>query len=125
MLNAIVAELKKGSIKNVVPFPYDKLPAAPYVVVREGSDPITGFRRYTISTHYAAMGQVQQKVYTVKELSQLLNGFKGTTANGNTHELMPVRDSKTRGVWLSDFYMDPGDKTSVLDRAWDTAGIIF
>ena len=41
MITKIVAKLKEGTIKNVVPYGKAKpMPAAPYIVVKEESDPL-------------------------------------------------------------------------------------
>jgi len=46
MITKIVAQLKTGSVKNVVPFGMGSLPAPPYTVVKGERDP-TGQGLYT------------------------------------------------------------------------------
>lgn len=73
-LEEIVAKLKTGTIKNVVPYG-SALPAPPYIVVKEEPAPGLGYTRYRIIVHMA-IGQVSPLAkYVRKDLYSLLSLF--------------------------------------------------
>ena len=81
----VVARLKTGSIKNVVPFG-SSLPVAPYVVVRE--EPAPGNEvRFRIIAHMAQGQDIALRAYIFTELSTLLSGFSALSSVGNQFEL--------------------------------------
>jgi len=91
MQGAIIARLKQGSIKNVIPFGSKKHGLPPYVVVKIEQ----GAGRINIRVILRIEQGAQQlyRPYMFKEVSDLLTGFRSTDEHGNT---FIVRDS---GEW--------------------------
>lgn len=94
MITAIVAKLKEGKVKNVVALGQaTKLPAPPYIVVREENDPLGRGDIYRVIIHGPIGTIVLLKEY-MAEVQSLLNDFEGTTHLGNKQRICaegPVR----------------------------------
>ena len=84
MITAVVALLKTGSIKNVVPFGSASA-GIPYVVVKPEQAP--GGRRFRIIAHYAAGQQIYLEAYIRDEVVTLLDKQLLTSRNGNHNRL--------------------------------------
>jgi len=108
LLPKVVARLKTGSIKNVVPFGSD-LPAAPYVVVKPESGPVGRLLR--IIAHRAQGEQLKLEDYVFGELSTLLSGFESTDRHGN---LFKVRSTEE---WI-DVAAVSDDSTISMERVF-------
>jgi hypothetical protein len=81
----VVARLKTGSIKNVVPFG-SRLPAAPYVVVKE--EPAPGNEvRFRVIAHMVEGQDLALRSYIFNELSGLLSGFEADSSSGNHFQI--------------------------------------
>jgi hypothetical protein len=114
MITKIVAQLKTGSIKKVIP--YGKpIPTPPYIVVKEFTHPMGN--GYFIIVHFNQGQQILLDDYIKKDIPTLLNNFKATTRNGNLQELQsdifePIPElqvqndddtiSKERVYWMPD-----------------------
>jgi hypothetical protein len=85
MQTKVVAKLKTGSIKNVVPFG-SPLPVPPYVVVKE-ENAGNHMVRFRIIPHMAQGGTIQLRAYVFTELPTLLADFESTDVNGNHFKL--------------------------------------
>jgi len=89
MLTKIVAKLKTGSIKSVVPFG-TKLPAPPYVVVKPEVVLGTG-RRFRVIAHVAqsATGSGAQTTLEdyIREAIGLMEEFQATSRTGKVNRL--------------------------------------
>jgi len=73
LLNAIIAKLKKGSIKNVIAFgDTDIIPEMPYVVVKPEKGAIENTRQYRIIVHHNRGMFDELEAYAMKEIDQLL-----------------------------------------------------
>ncbi len=83
MLTKVVAALKTGSVKNVVPFGM-ALPAPPYVVVKPESA-ISG-RRFRVIAHFSR-GQILQMEDYIREVCALLSEFQATSRHGAVNRL--------------------------------------
>jgi hypothetical protein len=106
MLLKIVAQLKNGSIKNVVPFG-SALPAAPYVVVKPEKLPYgRGFR---IIAHAAKGGNILLENYAMDEVITLLHDFTESDRFGNR---FTVKDT---GEW-TDVAAISDDSTISMER---------
>ena len=98
MLTKIVAKLKTGSVKAVVPFG-SKLPAPPYTVVKPEIVPGVG-RRFRIIAHRAQGDQTLLEDYILEVLG-LLRFFQATSRHGALNRL-GLEESITDVVALSD-----------------------
>ena len=110
MLTKIIAQLKTGSIKNVVPFGKN-LPAAPYVVVRMEKH-IAG-RGIRVIAHVTkgetGADVIQLDNYIMDEVITLLHDFTNTDRFGNRFN---VRDT---GEW-TDVGPESDDSTISMER---------
>ena len=87
MLSKIIAQLKTGSISNVVPDGSTPGLQAPYVVVTQGTDVLGRGTAFTINTHYPPDYQIILNDYVRGELTTLLENFTATSHNGNLNTL--------------------------------------
>lgn len=106
MLPKIVARLKTGTIKNVVPFG-SKLLSAPYVVVKPEIG--IGGRIFRIICHRIPGEQMQIEDYIFDELSDLLTNFKSKDRYENTFKILATED------W-SDITTENDDGTISMER---------
>lgn len=85
MITKIIAKLKTGTIKNVIPYGMDSLPAPPYIVVK----PIGGnnTRVYEIFVHMKPGQQTFLEDYIFNDLSNLLSDYKTTSRHGNLNKV--------------------------------------
>lgn len=97
MITKIVAKLKTGSIKAVVPFG-TKPPTGNYVVVKQ--EPVSGnMTRFRIIPHMVQGSQVALNDYIFHELSDLLTGFESDDSNVNHFKLEePPEGAEWTGV---------------------------
>lgn len=87
MIDKIIAQLKTGTIKNVVPFGYGSRPAPPYIVVSQMTDPIGRGIVYRIHVHMMPGQNLDLMDYTIEDISTLLDGFEATTRHANTNTI--------------------------------------
>jgi hypothetical protein len=118
MLTKIVAKLKTGTIKNVVPFG-TKAASAPYVVVKQ--EPAPGnMTRFRVIPHTAQGGQEVLNAYVFNELSTLLSGFASTDVSGNHFVLEEPELKEWTGVGaVSD------DNTISMERCFYAPLLLF
>lgn len=85
MIDKVVAQLKTGVIKAVVPFGARDLPPAPYIVVKEEPAPDLGYTRFRVIYH-ALPGQIlPMRTYVRKDLMTLLDDKTLTGTGGNVN----------------------------------------
>ena len=82
MQGRIIARLKEGSIKNVVPFGTERYGLPPYVIVKLE----TGHQRINVRIILRIPQGTQQlyRPYLFSEVSDLLKDWMSTDENGNT-----------------------------------------
>jgi len=120
MQTKIVAKLKTGSIKSVVPFG-PKAPAAPYVVVKEEKAP-GNMARFRIIPHMAptAVNVTAIEDYTLSELSTLLSDFEADDRDGNHFKLEEPDEKEWVGIGaVSD------DNTISMERSFYAPLLLF
>jgi len=107
MQGDIIARLKTGSIKNIIPFGSDTFGLPPYVVVKTE----TGINqiRVRIILHIEQGTQQLYKPYIFDELSELLKNYRGKDNFGNNFILRDSGDWKEASA-VSD------DKTLSMER---------
>jgi hypothetical protein len=98
MLTKIVAKLKTGSVKNVIPFG-DSPPAAPYTVVKPETS--MGGRRFRVIAHRAKGQQIQLEDY-IREVIVLLEDFQATSRGGAVNRLGRVESITDIGAVSDD-----------------------
>jgi hypothetical protein len=110
MNKAIIEVLKTGSIKKVIPFGNsDKMPAAPYVVVKPEPGANNGRLNFRIITHVKQGYQDKLNAYIFQELSELLSNKQITTERGNKFTVMST------GEWTGAIGMND-DHTISMER---------
>lgn len=87
MITKIVAQLKTGKIKNVVPFGSGNLPAPPYAVVKMENDGLGRGRMVRIIGHMLPGQQTFLEDYMFNDVSVLLDGLKMISRHGNRNIL--------------------------------------
>jgi hypothetical protein len=92
MIKPILTQLKTGSIKNVVQFGVDTLPAPPYVVVRRERDPGDRGFLFRVIAHFQPNQQAWLEDYIFNEVITLLDNFSGETRHGNDNEVFTTVD---------------------------------
>lgn len=85
MLSKVIAKIKTGSIKTVIPYGYAR-PAPPYVVVRTSADPLGRGKIFRIFWHFSQGGQALLDDYD-GEIISLLDGFNADSRKGNNNQL--------------------------------------
>jgi len=85
MISKVIAKIKTGSIKKVVPYGWAR-PAPPYVVVRTEQDALRRGVIFRIFWHFAQGGQALLDDYD-GEIQTLLDGFNADSRKGNTNQL--------------------------------------
>lgn len=108
MTSAIVARLKTGTIKNVVPFG-SKPTAVPYIVVKCESG--TGVRTVRVTVHHNQGYQKDVEKYVFNNLSALLRNWTGTDSSGNSFRLKDA-DEYTDIIAIND------DSTISMERVF-------
>jgi hypothetical protein len=120
MITKVIAKLKTGSVKNVVPFG-SPLPSAPYVVVKE--EKAEGNRtRFRVITHMAqtVANVLALDTYTKSELSTLLGDFEADDRFGNYFKLEEPDEIEWTGVGaVSD------DSTISMERCFYAPLLLF
>ena len=111
MIDKIVAQLKTGSIKNVVPYGSPQLPNPPYIVVRPEADSIGRGTVYRIIIHMLPGQQIFLEDYLRKDISDLLDEFGATTRHGNYNELMTTDE-------YNDIIISNDDGTISMERSY-------
>lgn len=118
MITKIVAKLKEGKIKNVVPYGKAKpMPAAPYIVVKEESDPLDRGTIYRVIIHVAAGGNIFLKTF-MAEAQALLDNFEDETYLGNWQRI--YADCQMSGT-----IVDNDDGTIAMERTYLSPTIFF
>jgi len=116
MKPVVVAKLKTGTIKNVVPFGTDK-PVAPYVVVKEEPAP-NQETRFRIIAHMAKAQDLVLRAYVFTELSTLLSGFEDESSSENRFQL------EDRGEWYPVAAVSD-DSTISMERCFYAPHLLF
>ena len=117
MMTKIVAKLKTGSIKNVIPYGYGITPAnPPYVVVKRES--AENQFRWRIIAHMKPGQNIAIDDYIFGEVSELLGDFVTTTRHGNTADL-------DRSDEYSDVAQQSSDGTISMERIFYSPRIMF
>ncbi len=89
MITKIVAQLKTGMVKNVVAYGQTTvMPASPYIVVKEETDPLGRGDIYRIIVHAPMGAMVFLKQY-MADVQRLLDGFAAETYLGNYQRIYP------------------------------------
>jgi hypothetical protein len=99
MLTKVVAVLKTGSVKNVVPFG-SKLPVPPYDVVKPEIVPGIG-RRFRVIAHRLQGEQIQLEDH-IREVIGLLEDFQATSRHGAVNRLGRVESITDIGAVSDD-----------------------
>jgi hypothetical protein len=89
MITKIVARLKTGTIKNVVPFGSLNNPAPPYIVVKSEKDPLGRGRLYRIFTHMQPGQNIFLEDYVFGPVTNLLSNFSTDDRHGNHNKVLP------------------------------------
>lgn len=119
MISSIVAKLKTGTYKNVVPYGYGSLPAAPYIVVKQEQDILSRGTAFRIIAHFLPGQLIAMEKYIRNELSNLLSGFSGTTTAGNDFTLQDDYNVFPETIISND------DKTIAMERVFYTPDVMF
>jgi len=120
MITKIVAKLKTGTIKNVVPFG-SPLPTAPYAVVKEEKS-AGNMTRFRVIAHAAqnAANVLVLDAYVKTELSTLLGEFEADDRNGNHFRLEEPDEKEWTGIGaVSD------DSTISMERVFYAPLLLF
>jgi hypothetical protein len=118
MLTKIVAKLKTGSVKNVVPFG-SPLPIPPYIVVRE-ENAGGNLTRFRVIAHMTQANVLTLDTYVKGELGTLLAGFEGDDRFANHFKLEEPIDKEWTGVGaVSD------DNTISMERSFYAPLLLF
>lgn len=118
MITKIVAKLKEGTIKNVVPYGKAKpMPAAPYIVVKEESDPLGRGTIYRVIIHVAPGANIFLKTF-MAEVQALLDNFEAETYLGNWQRI--YADGPLSGI-----IVDNDDGTIAMERNYLSPTIFF
>lgn len=88
MTTKIVARLKTGRVKNVVPYGTEQLPNPPYLVVKEEEDALGRGTIYRVIGHFKPGQQIDLTDYMRSDVDDLLNGFKARDRHGNYNILL-------------------------------------
>jgi hypothetical protein len=119
MITAIVTKLKTGPYKQVIPFGYGSLPAAPYIVVKQEQDILSRGTAFRIIAHFLPGQLVAMEAYIRNELSTLLSGFSGTTSAGNNFTLLDDYNVFPETIISND------DSTIAMERVFYTPDLMF
>jgi len=102
MIDLVVAKLKTGSVKNVVPFgSAPPLPSPPYVVVKEEPSNL-GYTRYRVIAHFSPGQVLPLRTYCRKEAYNLLAYVELTGSAGRRNTLSPLGPDGTLTTTNSD-----------------------
>jgi hypothetical protein len=108
MIDKVVAQLKTGTIKNVIPFGF-QTPNAPYVCVKPESVPMG--RAFRCIVHVKPDYVLDMENYLFNELSTLLKDWRTTDRHGNT---VTVKD----GDEYTDIVAVNDDSTISMERVF-------
>jgi hypothetical protein len=118
MITKVVAKLKTGSLKTVVPFG-TKPTAIPYVVVKQEKAP-GNETRFRIVAHAAQGQQSILNAYIFHELSDLMTGFEADDVNTNHFKIEEPNEKEWVGVAaISD------DNTISMERSFYAPLLLF
>jgi len=117
VITKIVEQLKTGTIKNVVPYGVEQLPAPPYVVVRPERDMLGRGRAYRIIVHMQPGQQIFLEDYVFNDLFDLLDNFTATSRNNNYNRLLTEND-------YTDIIISNDDGTISMERVFLLPSII-
>lgn len=118
MITKIIEQLKTGSIKNVVPYGVEQLPAPPYVVVRPESDTADRGRAFRIIVHMQPGQNIFLENYVFNDLSDLLDNFASRSRHNNYNVLL------TENIY-SDIITSNDDGTISMERVFLLPSRIF
>ena len=111
MITKIVERLKTGTIKKVVPFGVEHLPAPPYIVVKPERDSVGRGRLYRIIVHYLPGQNTFLEDYVINDLSDLLDNFSAESRHGNYNTLLTEND-------YTDIVISNDDGTISMERTF-------
>jgi len=111
LIDKIVAKLKTGTIKNVVPFGHGATPQPPYIVVKPERDSLDRGRVYRIIVHMLPGQNIFLEDYVMKDISDLLDNFGSTTRHGNYNVLETLQE-------YYDIITNNDDKTISMERSF-------
>jgi len=117
MIDKIVAQLKTGRIKNVIPFG-DPITAPPYIVVRGVKDIAGRGTQIIVTTHMKPGQQNFLEDYCTKDIATLLEDFKSATRNGNYNLLL--QENMSEGIMVNN-----SDGTISMERWFLLPSLIF
>jgi len=117
VIDKIIAQLKTGVIKDVIPFGSSATPASPYIVVKQDANPPNGVT-YRIFVHMEKDQQIFLEDYIRNDLSILLNGFSSETRYGNYNEIETEQD-------FSSIIINNDDGTISMERSFSMATRLF
>lgn len=111
MIDKIVAQLKTGTITNVIPYGSPVGNNTPYIVVRPERDPLNNGTTYRIIVHMTPGQQIFLEDYVRKDVSDLLDNFGSATRHGNYNKLETLDD-------YNDIIIDNDDGTISMERSF-------
>jgi hypothetical protein len=88
VITRIIAQLKTGLIKNVVPYGNANTLAPPYIVVRPEKDPLDRGRIYRIFIHMQPGQQTFLEDYAFKTVPDLLSNYSAVDRHSNRNTLL-------------------------------------
>ena len=118
MTTKIVERLKTGTIKHVVQFGVENLPAPPYVVVKSEKDILGRGSIFRIIAHYLPGQNIFLDDYVNTEVFDLLDNFSAESRNGNYNTLLTEND-------YNDIIIGNDDKTISKERIFLLPRIII
>lgn len=119
MLTDVVAELKSGTIKAVVPFGNDGTPSDPmYLVVKQERDTLGRGWAYRVIGHARPGQQKFLHQYMVKDVSDLLKDKVILCAEGNRMKLEDTGE-------ITGFITGNDDGTISMERVFLEPSILF
>jgi hypothetical protein len=116
MITKIVERLKTGTYKNVVQFGVEKLPSAPYVVVKYEREALGAL--YRVIAHFKPGQNTFLEDYVTDELMTLLDEYESTTRHGNFQKVYATDE-------MSGIITDNDDGTIAMERVFLAPGILF
>jgi hypothetical protein len=123
LITKIVAQLKTGTYKNVVPYGFP-LPSPPYIVVAQKRDIAGRGTAFHIFVHMAKSTTgvppiTQLEDYVRNDLSLLLSDFQTTDRHGNLNRLYQDYNQ------LPELVVDNDDNTISMERVFWMPDILF
>jgi hypothetical protein len=111
VIDKIVAQLKTGDIKNVIPYGTATGNNKPYIVVRPERDAVGRGTVYRIIVHMDPGQQIFLEDYLKDDVSDLLDGFGSETRHGNYNKLETLDE-------YNDIIVNNDDGTISMERSF-------